>query len=648
MGPIGYAIEIFVLLSAIGASVLYVLALSNKSESYFKIANNVFLASVGLTVVASILLLVALVTSDFSLTYVASYTDLSLPLFYKISAFWAGRAGSLLFWLLLLVLFSAIEIFRLKKQSMSYRAAVYLALSVSSAFFAFLVCFFQNPFEMLDFIQRDGYGMNPMLQNPGMVIHPPATFVGYVGFNVVVAHSFAALLIKNFSSEWIKLSRGWTLITWAFLTAGIVIGGWWAYVELGWGGYWAWDPVENASLFPWLTATALLHSAHVYMRNGKLKAWTFSLSLLTFELTVLGTFITRSGVIDSVHTFGKNPIGNYFLIFIAITAAIYIYYMYKSKRELEDTSDFYYLSREGLVFISNWLFVGVMFVILFGTFRPWITELFSATKTTVELAYFNRVSMPFFMLIILGSGIAPLVSFGKQGVNKFLKLILPAFIFMIVAMVGFFMAGYTLLSPLILVGVSSFAIFAVLYKIFTTLAKGGIKSLKTANTFYGAMFIHLGVILIAFGVTLSAFYNESIDEILEQNTTVALNTSMGDYTLEVGQIHTEKVANYISNYLPIRVTKDGQEISWAYPENRLYNNRPDQTFGEVSYYSMFKGDLYFILSGYDVNQNLVRIQGIFQPLIGWIWAGSILMILAACYGAMNFRREKPTEDTNSK
>lgn len=628
-------LQIVALFTAAGAAALYGMSFTGKSESYLKLGNRVFLVSAAAVVIASIMLCTALVTSDFSLKYVASYTDLSLPLFYKLSAFWAGQAGSLLLWALLLVVFTVIEIFRLKNKDVSYRSAVYLVCAVSSAFFIMLVAFVQNPFEALDFIPRDGGGMNPMLQNPGMIIHPPTLYIGYVGFNIVIAHAFAALINKDFSTYWVAATRGWSLIIWVFLTIGIVIGGWWAYVELGWGGYWAWDPVENASLLPWFTATAFLHSAYIYERKGSLKGWTFALMLITFELTILGTFITRSGVIESVHSFGKNTIGIFFLWFIAASAVIYAVVMYKNRKMLEDKAEFNYLSREGVFFIANWVFVGITFVIVFGTFLPWFSELFSNQKTTVGITYFNKVSIPFFMAILVASGVAPLIPFGSQIPAKFFKKLIPSAVFMVLAIAAMLFTGHSKVVPLLLTAFAAFSFFTIVLKSVYMIKDGGIKTLLSASRFFAAMLVHLGVVVMAFGITMSSFYNRKVDEIVAQDSVMGLDS----YAFEVGKVHTEKGVNYIAHYVPIKIYENDKLISTVYPEMREYSGR-EEMFAEVAYYSLFSGDLYFILSGFDLESNQVRVQAIFQPFIVWIWAGCIMMALGGIYGVFNFRKKK--------
>lgn len=635
MATAGFLFQLLGFFTACGAMVAYYLAIKDKSGSYLKIGNGLLIGSTVSIVIASIVLITALVVSDFSIEYVANYTDLSLPLFYKLSAFWGGQSGSLLLWALLIVVFATIEIFRLKNEDPAYRASVYLACSFAAMFFIFLICFVQNPFQALDFMPRDGRGLNPMLQNPGMVIHPPTLYIGFVGFTILIAHAFAALVTKNFSNNWIILTRGWSFIIWAFLTVGIVIGGWWAYVELGWGGYWAWDPVENASLFPWFIATAFIHSAYVYEKKGTMKTWAFALILVTFELTILGTFITRSGVIQSVHSFGANPIGNFFLVFIFLSTLIYLIFLIKNLKALEDKGEFMFGSREGMLFIGNWLFVGITFVTVLGTFLPWITELMGMKPTTVDVSYFNRVSIPFFAAILLASGLGPIIPFGKVKGGDFLKRVLPPLVLMIITVVVCFIMGYSKLVPLILIACLSFSFFVTIIKIVTRIRKAGIGSLLSQNRFFAAMLIHFALVVMAFGVTMSSFYNHHTDEVVKQESTI----EQDGYVFKVGLVHTEKGANYISHYVPIAIYENDKYISTAYPEMRVYNKHEDNMYAEVSYYSMFKGDLYFIFSGFDLEKDQVRVQAIFQPFIAWIWVGCALMMVGALYSIISFRRK---------
>ncbi len=310
-----------------------------------------------------------------------------------------------------------------KNYDVKQKSAVLAVSALTATFFLVLTVFVTSPFKELDFFPADGMGMNPLLQNPGMLYHPPTLFLGYVGFTIVLGHAFGALVSKEVSSFWAVDTRRWTMITWIFLTIGIVLGGEWAYVELGWGGYWAWDPVENASLLPWLTSTAYLHSIVVFERKGKLKIWSHILILASFQMCLFGTFITRSGVLDSVHTFAKSSLGYFFLVFMVVTSGIFIAYLVpliKKLSEHEDT-EFNFSSREGMLFLGNWIFVGLTLVIIVGTMMPIISGLIMPDKITVGIPYYNKVTAPFFTLVLLTSGIAPLLSYGKTENSVIMK-----------------------------------------------------------------------------------------------------------------------------------------------------------------------------------------------------------------------------------
>lgn len=642
LGGIGQIYQIIGLLASSCAIALYGYSYAANARNIRIYGNIAFIiAGIGIFA-ASVTLVIALAISDFSIAYVASYTDISLPLFYKLSAFWGGQAGSLLLWAFLLVLFGAIEIFRLRKLDDKYQSAVMLTMAVITAFFIMLVSFLQNPFETVNVIPSNGRGLNPLLQNPGMVIHPPTLYIGYVGYAVIFSHAIGAILSRNFSADWIKLARSWSLIIWAFLTIGIVIGAWWAYVELGWGGYWAWDPVENASLMPWFTATAFLHSAYVYERKNSLRIWSFILIFITFELTILGTFITRSGIIESVHSFGPNAIGSYFLFFIAASSAIYllILMMNPDFKTLAKNNEFSFLSREGLIFIANWLLIAITIAVIYGTLSPAITGAISENKQTIELSYYNAATRPFFFLIILLSGIGILTGFKAGGTREFFsKLALPAAL-AFAGTVILIILGYNILWSILLAFAAFFACFASIYKIAGALKSGGVKNLLQRNRFYAAMIVHFGLAVISFGIIMSSFYQY-------HNTFIAKPGDVfqyKNYSFEIDAYRTVQEKNYIAAYVPIKIYKNGVFLSTAYPEIREYNTHETQSFGEISYLSMITGDLYFALYSFHEDGSM-RIPFIFQPFVSWIWAGCAIMAIGAIFGAFNFKRKDERDKT---
>lgn len=630
MGQLGNLFQILGLFAGFAAFGMYAYSAQTKDKANAKTADMLLIAQFVFATLASCVLVYALATGYFKMEYVAQYTDLKLPFIYKISGWWAGQAGSLLFWGWLVTLFAAVEIRRTKDYDTKYRSVVLAVSALTSTFFMILTIFVTNPFAELDFFPPDGMGMNPLLQNPGMLYHPPTLFLGYVGFTITVGHALAALMSRDTSAFWAVDTRKWTMITWVFLTIGIVLGGEWAYVELGWGGYWAWDPVENASLLPWLTSTALLHSAFMFERKGRLKIWTHMLALLSFQLCLFGTFITRSGVLDSVHTFAKSSLGYFFLAFITLTTAVFLLYLKPMLKELADKDDvkFNFLSRDGMYFLSNWLFLGLTIVIAVGTMMPIISGIFLADKVTVGIPYYNKVSAPFFMLILLAGGLAPLLSFsGQENRQELIRKLIPSTVAMVAAMAYLAMTGKGQVLPMILTGFTTFSLVTIITRVVSSVMKGGSKVLWSNRRFYGGMTVHIGVVMIAYGIIASSFFN------LQKDVVVAPGEQFefAGYTLKVGDISFQEMQNYVSAYAPVGVYKGDAKILTLAPERRFYEKN-EEAFAEVAINSKLSGDLYLILSSYSKDENYVGIQAVYQPFITWIWIGCVVMVIGGLYG----------------
>jgi len=633
MGKLGFLLQFFSFLAGLSAIFFLVSNLLNKKDSSRKYAEYSIILQALLTTMASIVLVVALAKSDFSIEYVAQYTDRSLPFIYKISAFWAGQAGSLLFWGWLVSLAGIIEVFRMKNED-DYKSSVLLMVTVTTTFFLILTNFVTNPFKTLDFVVPDGNGMNPLLQNPGMLYHPPTLYLGFVGLTIPFAHAFAALVSKNLGSNWVKDVRSWTIISWVFLTIGIVLGGQWAYVELGWGGYWAWDPVENASLLPWITSTGFLHSAIIYEKRDKLKLWTFVLAWISFELCILGTFITRSGVIDSVHSFGKSSLGIFFVIFMIATSVAFFYYIWKNKARVDESSEINLISKEGLFYFSNWVFFGLMFVILFGTTMPIFTQIF-ANKFTVGIPYYNMVSTPFFMVMLILSGIAPLMPYGQSNLKEVVKISLPSFIFAVLCTIGMYFMGYKKIVPLLLFMFTFFSFFTIFIQIVKGIKTNGFGAIFKHRRFYGGLGTHLGVVIMAFAVIASSFYRYEIEKVVKPGESF----NFGPYTLQVGDFKVVEKENYTSVMTPTRVLKGSNYIVTIIPERRFYNNN-QEAFAEVGIYTQPVGDLYIILASYSMNEQVIGLQVVWEPFVVWIWIGCAVMVLSALHGVFGRKSEQ--------
>ena len=368
----------------------------------------------GALLVAAACLWKALVTHDFSIEYVWAYTSRNLPTYYVLSAFWAGQKGSLLFWALVLSLFASAAQALSSRRYAALMPWVAAVTSAVVAFFVSVMLFAANPFERLPFTPLDGRGLNPQLQNVGMTIHPPMLYLGYISITIPFAFAVAALLSRKLDTGWIHAIRKWTIVSWIFLSVGITLGMWWAYVELGWGGYWAWDPVENASLLPWLTMTAFLHSVMIQEKRGMLKRWNLGLIIGTFMLSIFGTFITRSGVIASVHSFTQSNVGYFFLAFLILAGSFGFTLLYTRWHLLEPEAKLESMvSREAAFLFNNLLFVGIAFSVLWGTLFPILSELVRGTKITVGPPFFNRVNVPLGLLLLALTGIGPLIAWRK-------------------------------------------------------------------------------------------------------------------------------------------------------------------------------------------------------------------------------------------
>ncbi|MGE5732984.1 MAG: heme lyase CcmF/NrfE family subunit, partial [Gemmatimonas sp.] len=376
-------------------------------------------ATFAMVLLASIGLWTALLTKDFSLEYVASHISSNMPSVYIFTAFWSGQAGSMLFWALILSMYGTVAIATSRSRNRELVPWATGTISAILVFFIATTCFKANPFVRLDFLPADGRGMNPQLQNPGMAIHPPNLYLGYVATAIPFAFAIAALFSRRLDAEWLGVVRRWTLLSWFFLTIGIILGMWWAYVELGWGGYWAWDPVENSSFLPWLTNTAFLHSIMIQEKRGMLRKWNVVLVVVSFLLAIFGTFITRSGVIESVHSFAQSPVGTWFATFFFLATGITIYLVGTRLHDLEAKVELESMvSREAAFLYNNLVLVGIAFAVLWGTVFPILSEWVRGTKITVGPPFFNTVNVPLGLLLLALTGIGPLIAWRRASVSN--------------------------------------------------------------------------------------------------------------------------------------------------------------------------------------------------------------------------------------
>jgi len=585
-----------------------------------------------LLTIAVIALSQALITRNYELKYVVEYTSNNLSVFYALSAIWAGQAGSLLVWAWLLSLFTAITLYQNRNKNLLLMPYVSATLSGILLFFIVLLVFVSSPFERMPFLVQEGQGLNPLLQNPGMMFHPTTQYLGYVAFSIPFAFAIGALLTRKLDSEWITSTRRWTLFAWFFLTLGIIIGAEWAYVELGWGGFWGWDPVENASFMPWLTGTAFLHSVMIQERRSMLKIWNVVLILLTFLLTILGTFITRSGIIASVHAFSESTLGYIFLLFMAITLVFSTYLVITRREELKSRNKLdSFLSRESSFLFNNLLLLAVAFATLWGTLFPMISEAVRGIKITVGPPFFNTVTLPIGIALILLTGICPLIAWRKASVNNFFRnFLIPSGVLVTVFLILLF-SGIREIYPLLSFSLISFVISSILMEFYRgvkarmrydhNVFRAFFNLLSKFRRRYGGYIVHIGVMLMFIGMTgISAFSMEK-EGVLKKGESMTIKnyklTNIG-----VDQYKTA-VADVISASL--RVEKDGKFLGIMNP-SKEFHTLQEQLVTEVAIRSNYKEDLYLILGSVQ-NDGSIFLKVKVNPLITWLWWGTYVLVV---------------------
>jgi cytochrome c-type biogenesis protein CcmF len=608
-----------------------------------------------LSFVASLGVVDAFLNDRFEYWYVANYSSRNLETFFKVSGLWAGQRGSLLFWLLLLALFSSLAVFGNRNKNREFMPYVTGTLLTITSFFIVVLLFADvNPFEKLGFTPVDGAGLNPQLQNYWMTIHPPTLYLGFTAFTIPFAFAVAALLNGRLDSRWIVLTRKWTLLSWFFLSNGIVFGMRWAYEELGWGGYWFWDPVENASLLPWLTATAFLHSIQIQENRGMLKVWNMGLVILTFLLTIFATFLTRSGLIDSVHTFAQElRIAFIFLGFmsaiIIVGASLVIYRLPKLRSDNQIES---FLSRESAFLFNNLILLGVTFAVMWGTLLPLISEGFTGQEIAVGPPFFNRVNLPIGVALLALMGIGPVIAW-RRATRKNLKknFALPVIVGLVTAGV-LWLAGARHGLALATFGIAAFVMAIIVVEFWKgTRARARIEGEGVLPAFYhliarnrrrwGGYIVHVGVVLIFTAFAAAPWYQE-VRQTLEPGEVAIAESPLGHrYELTYEGISTnvrdpDKNLQWQAVAL-VSVTRDGTPLGTFTSEKRRYIRPEAQTITEVGIKSFPLEDLYIILADADLNRILAGDAAgqaatftiLIKPLVGWIWAGGLILTLGS-------------------
>ncbi|OIO00748.1 MAG: cytochrome C biogenesis protein CcmF [Desulfovibrionaceae bacterium CG1_02_65_16] len=571
------------------------------------------LAATLLVLFASGIMLWALVTRNYGFMSVLSHVDNGLELAYVITAFWAGSEGSLLFWELAMILCATIFMFTPGYKSLSERTRAYfwVCFFVVNGFFLLMLTCWVNPFLIAVPAPPNGKGMNPLLRNPGMIFHPPLLLLGYAMYAIPGCAALAGALSGE-TRKWMDATRNWSVVAWTMLSAGIILGAWWSYMELGWGGYWAWDPVENASLIPWCTGTAFLHTAIVGRRRNALARTNILIMAFTFITCVFGTYLVRSGVVESLHAFGEGGVALPLLVFLLFFSAVSLVAALAAKtgeqRRLGDI-----MSREGLLLIVAWTLMALGLIVGLGTMWPVISKLWSVKSVGLDARFYNRVCLPLFALLVLLFSACPWLGW-KEGVRDKRGLIAAGAAFLIAAGV-FFALGYRL--PVALVGAAG----AVSCMTTALLAMGLLPEARTRKTI-GAYVIHLGLGLMTLGVAFSGPYQFSV----EKEAAVGESFDVGGYSVTVKDVHEKSGPDMARLIATLEIKKDGRVLGVISPERRMYRGY-EQAFAEVEVLPSLGNEIFTVLLGQTDNGG-VAVKVNVNPLVNWIWIGGIIFCLA--------------------
>jgi cytochrome c-type biogenesis protein CcmF len=618
-------------------------AIITRHPLLIKSARQSGLATCGLIFVSTLSLVYLFFSDNYSVAYVVSHSNRDLSTFFKVAALWSGQEGSLLFWsfLLAIYVFSVLFVYRNKNGELMPYVGVILA--GVQLFFLTISNFVASPFKALgvanasgalDFVARaDGNGLNPVLQYPEMVIHPPNLYSGYTGFTIPFAFALAALLARYPGEKWIHLTRKWTMIAWCFQSMGILLGAHWAYAVLGWGGYWGWDPVENASLLPWLTGTAFLHSVMMQEKRGMMKVWNVWLVFLTFMLCILGTLLTRSGVVSSVHAFAQSSIGNWFVGFLCIVLGVCLAAYFKNRDYLKSENQLDSLvSRESSFLFNNLVLLVACVAVLSGTLFPVFSEWFTGSRISVGAPFFNKVNIPLGLLLLFLTGVGPLLAWRKTSTESLLRNFKWPTISGVVSGVIGFALGFREMFSLICLVLCCFVAGTIVQEFYRGARVVRVRTgadwltscldLTLRNTRrYGGYVVHFGMVMIFIGLAGQAF-NQEVEKELPVGSTVKIR----NYELLLQSMDQKQEKNYVADRMILEVLRDHKPVMMLYPERRNFpTNQESGTM--VAIYSTLREDLYVVYAGINPSTNLPTLHAFINPLVKWVWWGGMVVVM---------------------
>jgi cytochrome c-type biogenesis protein CcmF len=592
----------------------------------------------GLLSAASMSLVYLFVTNDFSVKYVQHYADRSMPLFYKATAFWGGQDGSLLFWVWVMSIWAAIAVYQNREKNKALMPYTIVAMMCVSLYFLTLLIFVANPFEtFLSAPPTDGRGLNPLLQNPYMVTHPPSLYLGYIGWTIPFCFAVGALAHNRLDYGWIASMRRWCLVAWLFLSVGLTLGGLWAYEELGWGGYWAWDPVENAAFMPWLTGTAFIHSVQVQERRQMYKVWNLTLIIITFMLTLLGTMMTRSGVVQSVHAFAQSDIGQYFfgfILFAAVSSFGLLFYRAKELRPKQSLESI--MSREFAFLVNNWVLLAAAFFVTFATLFPSLFKFATGREVNVGPQFFNLWMVPIGLTLLFLTGVGPLLSWRKStGATLREQFTIPIAVGGATAMLLVFGLDVTGWAPVLTITICAFVTTSMVQEFIRgTRARRAntgenvfdalITLVSRARRRYGGYIIHFGVVTMFFGFAGNSFKLQSDEKVKKGGV-----THIGRYDVRLDDLVFEDDGQ--KNMITARVTvldaKSGEVLDHLAPAKWQYRKPEDQVTTEVDRRISVREDLYLVLGGFDAEEKSASLQLKVNPLVNFVWLGCTFLMM---------------------
>ena len=632
MAGLGFSLLLAAFVVAAYAASISVAGARRRSRAMVESGVGAFYLITAIMAVASSIIVYAFVTGDYSIKYVQRYSDSVQPLFYKLTSYWGGLDGSIMFWVSLLSVFGSTAVYVNRERHRELIPYVVAVISVVQMFFLYLMIIHNNPFETyLTESPADGAGLNPLLQNFYMVIHPPTMYLGFVGCTIPFAFGMAALFTGHLDDSWLRAVRRWTMIAWLFLTLGLCLGMLWAYEELGWGGFWAWDPVENAGLLPWFTATAFLHSVMVQERRGMLRVWNVSLVILTFFLTIFGTFMTRSGVVQSVHAFGEDPelaklFGGFMVLTLIVSfgAVIYRLPLLRARNELDS-----WASREAAFMFNNWILLFSAFFVLFATMFPTLSEAIwgAQGRITVGASFFNQWMIPIGLTMLLLTGIGPLLAWRKSTfVNMKDQFLFP--VAMGVATGAIVVAfGVRIWSAGLCFAFAGFVIGTVSQEFWrgarvrqqtsgTDLLTALIGLVGRNKRRYGGYLVHVGVVLMFLG-----FAGESFK--LQETARVkpGQEVTIGEFVVRLDALRVTDDDRKQMVTAHMTALRDGTELTKLYPARWFFHGREDEPTTEVAIRRSMGGDLYIVMPAYEVADQSATLEITVTPLINWLWLG---------------------------